>query len=75
MQITLLSTGQVAALIGVRKHQLEYRLGTTIPEPRLRFLGKRCFMPDEVQQVAAYFANARKSMNDEGGETCTVSHT
>lgn len=75
MQITLLSTGQVAALIGVRKHQLEYRLGITIPEPRLRFLGKRCFTPDEVQQVAAYFAKPGKVAGQEGGEACSVSNS
>jgi DNA-binding transcriptional MerR regulator len=56
MQTGFLSISQVAALLGVRKHRIEYALASGyLPEPKLRFLGKRVFNPAEVLVVAAYF--------------------
>ena len=47
---------QVAALIGVRKHRIEYALTSGyLPEPKLRFLGKRVFDPSDLLVVASYF--------------------
>ena len=54
--ITSFSTGQVARLLGVPIHKLSYAHATGhLPEPSQRFLGKRCYTADEVQQAANYF--------------------
>jgi hypothetical protein len=53
---SLLSISQVAALLGIRKHRIEYALSEhLIPEPKLRFLNKRAFDPSEVCIVASHF--------------------
>ena len=68
MHTSFFSTSQVASLLGIRKHKLEYALTSGyISEPAIRFLGKRVFSPSEVCNVAAYFGK------DEGGEPCSVS--
>ena len=52
----LLSISQVAALLGIRKHRLEYAIKSGyIAELSRRFLGKRAFSPAEVRIAAAYF--------------------
>jgi hypothetical protein len=52
----LLIISQVAALLGIRKHRLEYAITSGyIPEPSRRFLGNRVFSPAEVRIAAAYF--------------------
>jgi len=52
----LLSISQVASLLGVRKHRIEYALGEHyLPEPKLRFLNKRVFDSSEVCVIASYF--------------------
>jgi hypothetical protein len=56
MQDRFLSTSQVASLLGIRKHRLEYAIASGyIPEPQLRFLGKRAFGPTDVRAAASYF--------------------
>ena len=56
MQTNLLSISQVAALLGIRKHRIEYAIASGyVPEPKLRFIGKRVFDSSEVCDVASYF--------------------
>lgn len=56
MQTNLLPIGEVAALLGVRKHRIEYALAEKmIPEPQTRFLGKRVFAPADVMRIATFF--------------------
>jgi hypothetical protein len=51
-----LSISQVASLLGIRKHRIEYALSEgLIPEPKLRFIGKRVFDPSEICIVASHF--------------------
>lgn len=72
MQNSLLSTSQVASLLGIRKHRIEYALSEGhVPEPKLRFLNKRAFDPAEVCVVASYFGTtvARKR-NDSDCNFC-----
>ncbi|MBN9519342.1 hypothetical protein J0H58_12605 [bacterium] len=50
------STGQVARLLGVRPHQLEYaHASQALAEPAFRFLGKRVYCAADVRRVAAHF--------------------
>jgi DNA-binding transcriptional MerR regulator len=50
------STGQVAALIGIQAHRIEYALTSgQLAEPAFRFLGKRVYTPNDVQRVADHF--------------------
>ncbi len=65
MQNNLLSTSQVAKLLGVRKHRIEYAVSEGhVPEPKLRFLNKRAFDPDEVCVVAAHFRKNNEPQQD-----------
>lgn len=65
MQTSLLSISQVAALIGVRKHRIEYALTSGyLPEPKLRFVGKRVFDPSEVRVIASYFGQQGEKQNE-----------
>ncbi len=75
MQTNLLSTSQVAALLGIRKHRLEYAIASGyISEPALRFLGKRVFSPTEVRVAAAWFGKDNQQCH-KGGEPCSDSST
>ena len=68
---SLLSIGQVARLIGVRKHRIEYALSVGyLSEPKLRLIGKRFFDPSEVCVIASYFGPTGI-----GGESCSASRT
>ncbi len=50
------STGQVARLLGLRPHQLEYaHASQALAEPTFRFLGKRVYRADDVRRVAEHF--------------------
>jgi hypothetical protein len=70
----LLSTGQVAALLGIRKHRIEYAITSGyIPEPA-RFLGKRVFSPADVRLAASYFGKDKQHC-ERGGESCSDSST
>jgi len=75
MQTNLLSTSQVASLLGVRKHRLEYAIVSGyIAEPAIRFLGKRVFSPAEVRVAASYFGKENQQCH-KGGEPCSDSST
>ncbi len=66
MQTTLLSTSEVAALLGVRKHRIEYALAEGhVPEPKLRFLNKRAFDPSEVCVIASYFGRHARVLEEQ----------
>lgn len=50
------STGQVARMLGLRPHQLEYAHASgLLAEPAFRFLNKRAYRADEVRRVASHF--------------------
>lgn len=50
------STGQVARLLGLRTHQLDYaHASNQLAEPGLRFLNKRVYELDDVRRVADHF--------------------
>jgi DNA-binding transcriptional MerR regulator len=50
------STGQVARLLGLRPHQIEYaHASQALAEPNFRFLGKRVYCAADVQRVAEHF--------------------
>lgn len=52
----IFSTGQVARMLGIRPHQIEYALSSRqLLEPALRFAGKRVFTEKDVQRAASYF--------------------
>ncbi len=54
--IQILSTGQVARLLGVQPYQIEYAHATgRLDEPGGRFLGKRAYDADDVRRVARHF--------------------
>jgi MerR HTH family regulatory protein len=54
--LQLYSTGELARLLGVPAHRIEYAHATGhLDEPRLRFVGKRAYDGDDVRRVAAYF--------------------
>lgn len=53
---SIYSTGQLARLLGLRPHQLEYAHSTgLLAEPMFRFLGKRVYCADDVRRVAQHF--------------------
>jgi len=75
MQTSLLSISQVAVLIGIRKHRLEYALAEGhVPEPKLRFIGKRALDPADVCAIASYFRKENEQCKKEG-ESCSASST
>ncbi len=52
----LFSTGQVARLLGLRPHQIEYdHASKQLVEPARRFLGKRVYFADDLRRVAEHF--------------------
>ena len=50
------STGQVAKMLGIQRHRIEYAIVTgLLPEAKFRFLDKRCFTATDIQRMADYF--------------------
>jgi hypothetical protein len=50
------STGQVAKLLGIARHKIEYAIVTgLLPEAKFRFLDKRCFTATDIHYMAEYF--------------------
>lgn len=75
MTTNFLSLSQVAALLGIRKHRIEYAITSGhIPEPPIRFLGKRVFGPAEVRVAASYFGRPNQQCG-KGGQPCSDSST
>ena len=54
--VQIFSTGQVAKLLGVARHKIEYAVATgLLPEAKFRFLDKRCFDAEDIRRMAEYF--------------------
>lgn len=52
----LFSTGQVARLIGVAQHRIDYAISNGhLDEVQFFFLGKRCFTSADLRKIAKYF--------------------
>ena len=52
----ILSTGQVAKLLGIQVYQIGYAHSTgQLAEPAFRFLDKRVYTEGDVLRVAAHF--------------------
>ena len=50
------STGEVARLLGVRQHRIDYAITSgQLPPPKFHFLGKRCFSASEVEEIADHY--------------------
>ncbi len=55
----IFSTGQVARLLGLRPHNIEYaHASQALIEPSFRFLGKRVYCAEDVRRVAEHFGVA-----------------
>lgn len=52
----LLTTGQVARLLGLQAYQIAYAHATgRVAEPPLRVMNKRLYTSEDVRRVAAHF--------------------
>lgn len=52
----ILSTGEVAKLLGLQVYQIGYAHSTgQLAEPAFRFLDKRVYTEEDVRRVAAHF--------------------
>ena len=52
----LLGIGDVARLLGVARHRIEYAVSNgSLPEPEIRIANKRAFNTNETKQIANYF--------------------
>ncbi len=52
---------EVARLIGVKAHQIQYAIASGfLPEPAERINNKRIFTPKDIAQIGAYFTEKRK---------------
>jgi hypothetical protein len=50
------STGEIAKLLGIQRHRIEYAIATGhIAEARFRFLDKRVFDAEDVKRMAEHF--------------------
>jgi hypothetical protein len=74
MQTNLLSIGEVAALLGIRRHRIEYAITSGYIAEPARFLGKRAFSPTDVRIAASWFGKDNKQCG-KGGESCSDSST
>lgn len=58
----MLSTGDIARLVGVPRHRIEYAVRSGyLGDSKTRFLGRRCFDSDDVRRIAIYFENKKKA--------------
>ncbi|MEK6262766.1 MAG: hypothetical protein AABP62_29565 [Planctomycetota bacterium] len=56
---TILSTGQLARLLGIPSYKIGYAHATgRLDEPAFRFLDKRCYTDADVRRVADHFGVA-----------------
>ncbi len=76
MQIQLKSISDVSRLLNIRKYRIEYALSEgKLPEPKLRFLGKRCFLPEDIAAVATFFHKTHDGQAEEGVSGCMPSNS
>ena len=70
MNTQLLSTGQVARLLGVPIHRVIYaHTSGRLQEPALWFMGKRAYSVDDVKRVAGFFSDDSKNSSHQIKET------
>ena len=70
----LFSTGEVAKLLGLKRHVLEYAIQSGhIPEPQMRFLNRRVFQQSEIRVIAAHFGKSDQQEKRDDEETCSSS--
>ena len=64
------STGEVSRMLGVQPYQLTYAITIgKLPEPKYRFLQKRCFTQDEIKGIARYFdIDEARVLESKGGK-------
>ena len=61
-----LSTGEVAATLGIKIHQIMYaHANGYLSEPDLRVAGKRVYGPEDIRRLAEYFNVTLPSENTE----------
>ena len=66
--IQILSTGQVAKMLGLARHKIEYAIANGhLPEARFRFLDKRCIDAEDVKRIAEHFGIQVDAMPHLGG--------
>ena len=69
----LFSTGEVAKLLGIKRHVLEYSIQAGhVAEPQMRFLNRRVFQQSEIRAIAAHFGMADEQRPEEA-EACSSS--
>ena len=62
----IFSLGEVSRMTGVLGHKIAYAITIgELPEPRFRFLGKRCFTTKDVKRVAEHFGVNDTSLSPE----------
>ena len=68
MQTTqLYSTGEVARLLGIKRHVLEYSIQVGhVHEPPMRFLNRRVFQQSDIRAIAAHFDEGKQQATDSG---------
>lgn len=71
-QHNIYSLKDVAALVGVKPHRIEYALKNGyLPEPAERVTNRRIFTPADLQAAMVYFSKpitlGRPTSNDSGG--------
>jgi DNA-binding transcriptional MerR regulator len=53
---TGMSLKQVARLLGIKAYRVQYAIAhENVPEPRLRFAGRRVFEAEDVKRLAVHF--------------------
>jgi hypothetical protein len=68
MMQQIFSTGQVAKMLGVARHKVEYAIvNNHLSEARFRFLDKRCFTAEDIHRMAEYFGVEVDLTADMGG--------
>jgi hypothetical protein len=64
---TLLPTGQVSRMLGVRQHRIDYAISSGhLSDAKFRFLNKRCFDISDIRRIANHFGVPLP----EGGQRC-----
>jgi DNA-binding transcriptional MerR regulator len=63
----LFSIRDCGKVVGVAAHKIAYaHTQERLPEPQYRIAGKRIYTAEDVQRVAAYFAETRRKKDSHG---------
>jgi len=61
----LYSMGEVARILGIQKHRIEYAIASgQLPDTKFRFLGKRGFNDSDLRRIAKHFGVQMKGADD-----------